>query len=348
LEDGASSTAQKNINLKVLRSLPIPLPPLPEQKRIVARVEELTDLCNRLEKAHQTRNKLRDDFTASALDNLTQAKTPDQLKPAWTIIKNNFPTITATPDSIQKLRQTILQLAVQGMLASVSATRTWQQEYPLALPSDYLNIPDDWKFITLDQVSTDLRYGTSKKSQKEGNVPVLRMGNLQSGKIDWSDLKYTDDEEDVEKFQLESGDLLFNRTNSPALVGKTSIFLENRPVVYAGYLIRVKLDLELVEPHYANMVLNSDYAVRWRAAVKSDGVSQSNINAKKLAKFQLPLPSLEEQNVIVARVNELMAICDKLEEALKSKEQKAASFAQSLIAHELNNENSGSKILVEA
>jgi type I restriction enzyme S subunit len=106
--------------------------------------------------------------------------------------------------------------------------------------------------------------------------------------------------------------VLFNRTNSPELVGKTAVYRGERDAIYAGYLIRVRCTEQLL-PDYLNYCLNSpagrDYC--WR--VKSDGVSQSNINAKKLAAFEFELPSIEEQHEIVRRVEALFSYADRLE-----------------------------------
>ena len=90
------------------------------------------------------------------------------------------------------------------------------------------------KTVTIASVCHSLKYGTAKKSAKAGNVVVLRMGNLQGGEIDWSNLAYSNDEEDNEKYSLSPGDVLFNRTNSPELVGKTSIYRGEFPAIYAG------------------------------------------------------------------------------------------------------------------
>lgn len=86
-------------------------------------------------------------------------------------------------------------------------------------------------------IPISLKYGTAKKSDASGNVVVLRMGNLQQGEIDWSDLAYSNDPDDIEKYKLFPGDVLFNRTNSAALVGKTAIYRGEHPAIYAGYLL---------------------------------------------------------------------------------------------------------------
>ena len=85
-------------------------------------------------------------------------------------------------------------------------------------------IPQDWEVMPLGRLVASLEYGSSAKSNARGRVPVLRMGNLQGGKVDWSDLVFTDDESEIRKYSLISGDVLFNRTNTVDLVGKTAIY----------------------------------------------------------------------------------------------------------------------------
>ena len=131
------------------------------------------------------------------------------------------------------------------------------------------------------------------------------MGNIQGGHIDWSDLVFSSDEREIEKYDLRFGDVLFNRTNSPELVGKTAIYKEERPAIYAGYLIRVRCGDKL-DPFYLNYCLNSPIGREYCWRVKTDGVSQSNINAKKLAAFSFPLPERDEQAEIVRLIDHAM------------------------------------------
>lgn len=95
-------------------------------------------------------------------------------------------------------------------------------------------------------------YGSSAKSDKEGKIPVLRMGNIQNGKIDWSDLVYSSNDDEIKKYTLEKNDVLFNRTNSPELVGKTAIYKGEQKAIYAGYLIKMRCSTHL-NPDFLNL-----------------------------------------------------------------------------------------------
>lgn len=159
--------------------------------------------------------------------------------------------------------------------------------------------------IQLVELCESFQYGTSRKSESSGEMAVIRMGNLQGGYIDWNNLQYTSNSDDMEKYKLNYGDVLFNRTNSPELVGKTSIYKGEQPAIFAGYLIRINYK-SCLDGEYLNYFLNSKRARDYCARVKSDGVNQSNINAQKLSKLEIPFCSLLEQKEIVVILNGLL------------------------------------------
>jgi len=172
-------------------------------------------------------------------------------------------------------------------------------------------IPANWEWVRLGDVASDFQYGSAEKSQVEGKVAVLRMGNInRQGQIDYGDLVYTSNDAEIAKYLLNKNDVLFNRTNSPEWVGKTAIYKGEIPAIYAGYIIRIR-------PHfnsdYLNYLMCSDYERNWSKEVKTDGVHQSNINAQKLIAFAIPLPPLAEQQRIVAKIEEAFAEIDSIE-----------------------------------
>ena len=173
-------------------------------------------------------------------------------------------------------------------------------------------VPAGWEWTEVASFTYDLLYGTSEKSSNDGSVPVLRMGNItRYGTIDYTDLVYSSNDDDIIKYQLQKNDLLFNRTNSSEWVGKTAIFKADTPTIYAGYLIRVRCIL--LCPDYINLVMNSSYHRNWCNQVKTDAVNQSNINAQKLSKLLIPIPPYQEQLRIVKEVQRWTDVIDDLE-----------------------------------
>ncbi|MFA0961560.1 N-6 DNA methylase [Roseivirga sp. BDSF3-8] len=185
-----------------------------------------------------------------------------------------------------------------------------------------IDIDPDWKMVELGEICDKFQYGSSKKSHSIGEVVCLRMGNIQNGEIDWSDLKYAPDDEEFEKYLLKSGDVLFNRTNSPVHVGKTGIYRGEKKAVFAGYLIRLIYKRELILGDYLNYCLNTKEAKDFCQRVKTDGINQSNINAKVLATFQIPLPNIETQHQIVAQIEKEQALVNANKQLIEIFEQK--------------------------
>ena len=235
------------------------------------------------------------------------------------------------------LRQKILDLAIHGKLvpqdpndepASVLLERIKVEKERLikegkikrskksAKTSDtphYENVPfevpESWVWCRLEDIVCELKYGTSEKSSSVGKIAVLRMGNITNvGTIDYSNLVYSSNDADIEQYSLEKDDLLFNRTNSSEWVGKTAIYKEEQPAIYAGYLIRIRP--LLISPDYLNTVMNSGYYRDWCYDVKTDAVNQSNINAQKLSQLMIPIPPLKEQGRIVAEMDKWISLID--------------------------------------
>lgn len=157
-------------------------------------------------------------------------------------------------------------------------------------------------FVQVGDVAADLSYGSSAKSASSGEVAVLRMGNVKDGELDWSDLVYTSNRTEINKYRLERGDVLFNRTNgSPHLVGKSAVYWSEHPAIHAGYLIRIRC-AERMLPEYLGYCLNSPQGRAYWLAVRSDSSGLSNVSARKLAAFRLRCPPLEDQRLICEAV----------------------------------------------
>ena len=208
----------------------------------------------------------------------------------------------AVVDSFEARKAAILHKAFTGEL-----TAKWREEHGVGM--------ERWEKKSVGELCISLKYGTAKKSDASGNVVVLRMGNLQQGEIDWSDLAYSNDPDDIEKYKLFPGDVLFNRTNSAALVGKTAIYRGEHPAIYAGYLIKLDYDHDKIIGDYLNYALNTLDAKKYCNSVKTDGVNQSNINAKKIGAYSFNVPSIPEQEKIVSAIQKLLSKEQQTKEA---------------------------------
>ncbi|WP_037056603.1 restriction endonuclease subunit S [Ralstonia pickettii] len=193
-------------------------------------------------------------------------------------------------------------------------------------------IPEDWDVSPLGRLVTSVEYGSSAKSSTKGSMPVLRMGNLQGGKIDWSDLVYTSDESEIAKYALRPGDVLFNRTNTIDLVGKTSIYRGEQPAIFAGYLIRINAKKEFLDSRFLNYTLNTELAKKYSSKVLSVAVGQANINGQKLKTYPIPLPpTTAEQSAIAEALSDVDALLSGLDKLIAKKRNLKQAAMQQLL-----------------
>jgi type I restriction enzyme S subunit len=192
-------------------------------------------------------------------------------------------------------------------------------------------IPEDWDVVLLQRLVEKVDYGSAAKSKPSGKVPVLRMGNLDEGGVTWDDLVYTDSQEEIEKYRLHVGDVLFNRTNTIDLVGKTSIYLSQREAIFAGYLIRIRTKKEALSSEYLNYFMNTSVVKKRNKLVLSVAVGQANINGQKLKAYPVPLPLLPEQRAIATALSDVDALLGALDRLIaKKRDLKQAAMQQLL------------------
>ncbi|MCS0164800.1 restriction endonuclease subunit S [Vibrio alginolyticus] len=304
-----------------VESFDAPMIPIAEQKVIAEKLDNLLAQVEatkaRLESTLETLKQFRQSVLAAAVSG--------KLTEDWRQNISEYPDLH---EAISELEKKTLDNAPTKAQRTKLEKVYAGKEKPVSLDFE---MPEKWLECNLAKLCEPFSYGSSSKSQASGDVPVLRMGNLQNGKLDWSDLVYTSNEEEINKYELQTNDVLFNRTNSPELVGKTAIFKGERKAIYAGYLIRARC-LSLLSPDYLNIVLNSPYGKDYCSSVKSDGVSQSNINAQKLGAFVIPLPSIQEQAKVVNSVERLFAGADVTEQQVNQALERVNNLTQSILA----------------
>lgn len=264
-KNSISGSGVGNLNVGTVRNFLIPVPPLDEQKRIVAILDE-------------------------AFEGIEQA-----------------------------IRNTEKNLANARELFDSYLNKIFTQK------------GDGWEDKKIDDICSKVEYGSSSKSKPEGTIPVLRMGNIQNGSIDWSDLVYSDDQEEIEKYLLKYNDVLFNRTNSDAHVGKTAINKSKRQAIFAGYLIRIDYKKEIIDPDFLNFYLNSYRAREYGKSVMSRSVNQANINGTKLKEYPIPLPPLFLQKQIVENLVFLSRETQRLETIYRQKLAALNELKQSIL-----------------
>ncbi len=197
-------------------------------------------------------------------------------------------------------------------------------------------IPESWGVRKLGEIIEATLYGLSIKGKQEGKYPALRMTNQYDGKTILENLQYVDlDIEKFEKFKLNKEDILFNRTNSIDLVGKTSIFESDIEAVFFSYLIRIKTKRNILNPFYLNYFLNLQSTQRNLKKLATRGVSQSNISATRLKTFLIPFPSIERQIEIVAMIKVFDHKIDLEKDRLKNMRQLLSNMLNQLMTGQI-------------
>ena len=158
----------------------------------------------------------------------------------------------------------------------------------------------DWEVVKIRDIVTDVRYGTSKPAVEGGRYPYLRMNNLTvDGGLDLSDLKYIDiPDNEIEKCVVRKGDILFNRTNSIDLIGKTAVFNLLDDMVIAGYIIRIRLNDQIL-PDVFSQYMNLETMKKILRGMAKGAVNQANINAQELQSIKVYIPNMELQKQYV-------------------------------------------------
>ena len=201
------------------------------------------------------------------------------------------------------------------------------------------NFSDINESVNLEDLIVQIQYGTSKKSESEGKYPVLGMGNLDTrGVINFNKFKYTNHIEEFNKYKLEKEDVLFNRTNSAELVGKSAVFNSDRDCIFAGYLIKIKCDPNKLNPHYLTMFLNSKFGKQLHEKFRTQSTGQANISGSKLKKYKIPYVEIGVQNEIIKKREMLLSKINSLEILIHSQQELLETLHKSVFKKEFSYE----------
>lgn len=328
--ESVTGSAQVNMGPSHLKLMVFPLPPLAEQRRIVARVDELMALCDQLEQARAEREARRDRLAAATLARLSQpADEPREFREHAAFALEQLAALTTRPDQVKALRQTILNLAVRGKLVAQDAGDEPASEL-LMLSQVEARRPDDipatWNYIRLDDIlAEDTRNGYSRRpDDAPDGTPILRIsaGTVRTdGVVAEEEHKMISgiDDELRRQYKLEPGDLLACRFNgNKAFVGRLTIFVDYLGLnpIYPDKLIRIRVSPQFAVPAFLRLAGDSDLVRSEVEAFCATTVGNWGISASNLKEVRFPLPPLTEQRRIVAKVDELMALCDALEASL--------------------------------
>lgn len=328
IESANQTTNIANVSLAKLRPLPFAIPPLAEQHRIVAKVDELMALCARLEAQQADAKSAHAQLVQALLDSLTQASDANDFTINWQRLAEHFHTLFTTEPSIDALKQSLLQLAVTGKLVP--------QDVSVCLQD---GLPAGWDEIRIEEFCT-VQGGIQKTPLRRPisqHFPYLRVANVQRGRIDVKELeRYELSLAELAKWRLNAGDLLIVEGNgSENEIGRCAIWRgEVEDCVYQNHLMRVRPEIcEQVE--YLALYLNSPVGIAHmkRLAITTSGLF--NLSVGKIRSIPVALPPVSEQRRIVAKVDQLMELCDQLKTYLTQGRLLNEQLANTLIQHAL-------------
>lgn len=350
-----SGTTRKRISRSNLSGIIFPFPPANEQKRIVEKVNSLMALLDELEEKRKRRNQKRIKINNASIEKLLTSKDVKELKTNWKQIEENFSTLYSVPENVEKLKQAILQLAVQGKLVKQSAAADKdepasellkkiqkekekliaegkikkQTELPLIKDEEKpFELPSGWEWCQLITV-IELKSGVtlSKEIEKpEGEIPYLKV----------ADMNLSDN---LTEIKCSSRYINKSEINTSNLIPANSIIFPKRGGAIATdkrRLVRKEIAVDLnIMAMICPEQIELEYLHQWFLTVNlwelNSGTSVPQINNKDLYPLNFPLPPFNEQKRIVEKVNELMSLCNALEEKLTKKEATAEKLIGAVV-----------------
>ena len=354
----------KGIKVEELLNITFPLPPLDEQHRIVAKVDELMALCDRLELAQAERESRLDRLAAASLQRLNQpAEAVSVFREHARFYFNCLPRLTTRQDHIQQLRQTILNLAVRGQLvpqdpndepASELLIRIQEEKArllkegmigpekpPIPARADELafELKPGWQAARISQILVELQtgpFGSSlhQSDYEKGGIPVINPASIKSERLVPVESMAVGPKtlKRLSTFKLHAGDIVMARRGE---MGRCAVVTKQENGWLCGTGSLILRFPEFVFPHFFVTLIGSPF-VREYLGSSAVGATMQNLNQSILLNLVIALPPLAEQHRIVAKVEELMALCDRLEVQLTTTQTESRRLLEAVLHEALS------------
>ena len=349
--------AQPTLNIGLIKNATTPFPPLAEQHRIVVKVDEIMALCDQLEQQQIASNETHQTLVETLLTTLTSAADPKEFADTWQRIADHFDILFTTEQSIDQLKQTILQLAVMGKLVPqdpndepadkllhrlknkrellLKEGKIQRAKFKQSINDSDLpyKLPSSWCWTRLSFISEVIDPNPSHRMPKyvDSGIPFISTENFSDDdKIDFSIGKMVTEstlEEQKKRFNLRDGSFALSRIGT---IGKTRLLpLERIYCMSHALCVISPFDKEL-NTDYLRLIVTTDSVMdQAHAGTKSIGVPDLGMGV--IRSFLIPLPPIKEQQRIVAKVNELMTICDNLKAFLNEKQTIQVQLADAIV-----------------
>jgi len=355
-EKSMTGTAgQKRLPTEYFSTRALPLPPLEEQSRIVAKVDELMALCDKLEAQQQIRRKLQNNLRQSILQAVANASSPHELQATWARLDDNFGRLFSEPEDVSDLRKAAADLAIRGSLdifsgpadtATVDAyladlkRKKSGKRFAKSIRADEDSLlPNGWRWVLLEDLLSNSESGWSPKCDAEprrmGEWGVLKVSAVTWGFFNPSENKRLPlSLESRPECEVKPGDFMLSRANTAELVARSVIAPDNCPdkLLMSDKIVRLNFLDDALKP-WVNLVNNSDLARSYykeRATGTSD--SMRNVSRQIIHELPIPLPSLEVQKRVLMALRRLLCYCDELERQLATRKKLSAQLSANAVA----------------
>jgi len=357
VNEQATGTTFKEVSGKDVALIPIPIPPLEEQNRIVEKVDELMELCDRAQASKENRNELQQQLRQSAIHALETAETEEEFNESWHFVRDNFSAIVQSSQDAYGFNKFILDLAVRGkltvhnsndesvinvlskikrnekVLAQNNRQQSKRNEASVKTKEVPFKIPNHWRWVNLSEVCLKITDGEHlTPNYSDDGVPILSAKHIGKRSLIWNDYKLVTEENAQQCWERcfpEKGDILI--VSRGGGIGRV-ILSDNDNYCLMGSVLLLKPSKYIINEfllYYLSSSTGNETLKRTSSATAQQAIYITHLKRNYL----IPLPPIEEQKRIVTKVNELMKICDRVEENLSKKEELANAISASVIHH---------------
>ena len=329
----SGTTKQVELATNSVKKLAIPCPPLAEQKRIVAKVDELMALCDKLEAQHQERESLRYLARFNTSQKLIQSRSSQETTIAWSRLQEHMRLLFDGEKSTHDTKQVVRELAIRGYYSQSKSSvppreltsLVLQGKKPLTeIDIDWL-VPNDWMWCRLGWLGESRLGKMLDNAKNKGELrPYLRNINVRWRQFDLNDLQYMlTEEHELSRISVSKGDLVICEGGEP---GRAAIWQDPNDIIIQKALHRFRCGCYVI-PEYVLLCLETDFFSK-RLTKFYTGVTIKHLTGKSLSMYPIPVPPLDEQKRIVKQVDEIVSLLNLLEVQLYSAQEKASEFTK--------------------
>jgi type I restriction enzyme S subunit len=356
--NAAKNSTNDNISMRDIAEFIVPLPPLEEQSRIVAKVDELMTLCDTFESQQLQKRQLQNQTRQATLQAVSEATSPFELKQHWQRLLINFEQLFSAPEDVDEFSAHIKELAVQGLFTlnkkhrpdinnikaessklkeSYIAKKIMRKQKLVSIAECSVIYPENWELQAFDDIAIVIG-GVTKGRKLQGreliNCPYLAVANVQRGFFKLTNIKTIDIPfEELEKYSVQQNDLLITEGGDWDKVGRTAIWKENiENCIHQNHIFKARVPSKDVLNSWVELVFNSNVGRDYFAGASKQTTNLASINMTQLRSFPFPIPPIEQQKEILDIVESLEKLCSSWRKKYKRLNELSSLLASTSVS----------------